>query len=158
MRYLIPTALVLVLSFLGMGCGPTGQVRQEYEYQKVKNVDATAEEIYDRALVWMAERFVSSNYAIQLRDEENRRIVANATADILFDHRMTAAPVEMNLIVEAREGRFRMTARRFEVGRLGNSPDTPLYAKHLPGVNDYLDGLRQQLADYIESGDFNEEW
>jgi len=133
-------------------------MRPDYEYQEVTEVDASAEQIYDESLAWMAETFESSNHAIQLRDEDNRRVVANAVIDLQTSP-TTFVDMEMTLIVEARDGRFRMTGRNFETVASGRYEMTRAVGeKEIDDLNSELDSLRSDLAAYTERDDGNEDW
>lgn len=143
------------LALLLTGCATTAPP-SSYEYQDVIEVDASAEQIYDRTLMWMAERFVSSQDAIQLKDEENRRIVANARQTMKVGSLGTSLPVEMTLMIEARENRFRFTGRNFTAEyQMGSAP---LAKSKEDEVQEELEVLAQELAIYIVSESASEDW
>jgi len=155
MQHTFPLAAVALLLFV-TGCATTGGAESdyEYEYQIVRSldVDADADAIYDRMLTWMAERFVSSQDAIQVRDPEERRIVANAQLDMPISTFGTNLPVDMSIIAEAREGRFRFTARNFIVESSAGAYSTrsALDESKEGEVEAEMNQLVQDLADYIE--------
>lgn len=112
MRY--ATLFLLAFAFVLAGCATT--LPPGTEYQEVRQVEGVkADEVYERSLNWMAETFVSANDAIQVRDDENNRLVANASMMIPG----SGVTADMSIIVEARDGRFRLTARNFGA-RLGS--------------------------------------
>lgn len=158
MKYLSTSAFVLAFALLLSGCAGSGQARSDYEYQKVKKVDAGAQEIYDQSLSWMAQRFESANSAIQLRDEDNRRIVANAVINVETSS-ITSLDYELDLIVEAKDGRFRMTGRNYHTIATGEyAVESPVMESTVDEVNARMDRLRSDLASYIESSNPDESW
>jgi hypothetical protein len=133
-------------------------MRGDYEYQKVQEVDASAQQIYDQSLSWMAQSFESSNHAIQLRDEDNRRIVANAVVD-LKTAPATFVDMEMDLIVEAKDGRFRMTGRNYETVASGQyEMERSIGEKEIDDVEAEMDSLRTNLKSYIQSDQDDDDW
>ena len=145
------TVFFVLASIFIISCRGAGEIRRDYEYQEVTKVDASAEQIYDQSLTWMAQAFEKSDDAIQLRDEENRRIVANAIVGVSFTD-IAVTNVEMDLIVEAKDGRFRMTGRNYQL--LSSSEyveDRPLREGHLEEVQKRMDSLRNDLKSYVKS-------
>jgi len=153
-------AIFTTAPLLLAGCATSGQTRADYEYQKVQEVDASADQIYTEAQAWMAERFVSSQDAIQLRDEENHRLVANAEKNMDVGTMGTSLPVEMDLIVEARDGRFRMTARNFIIrsSAAGQTTEVPPTEGNLGDIEAELDAIRTELAAYVEESQEEDDW
>lgn len=145
------TALFVVASISLMSCRGAGEIRRDYEYQKVTKVNASTEQIYDQSLTWMAQAFEESDDAIQLRDEENRRIVANAVVGVSFTD-IAVTNVEMDLILEAKDGRFRITGRNYQL--LSSSEyvePRPLRESHIKEVRERMNSLRNDLKTYIKS-------
>lgn len=150
------TFFLAALPFFFSGCAGTGPTRADYEYQKVTRVEASAEQIYNRALAWMAERFESANHAVQLRDEDNRRIISNASF-LLRTGSYTGFDVEMSLIVEAKDERFRVTGRNFrQVDKGLYDFEKPLRQSHIDDLEQKMDSLRTGLQSYIESSKSND--
>ena len=116
MRYATLLFACLLAAFASAGCASTKKIAPDTEYQAVRQVEGlSADAIYERSLSWMAENFVSANDAIQIRDDENSRLVANAALPVPD----TGFIANMNVIVEARDGRFRFTARNFSMRIMG---------------------------------------
>ena len=128
----------------------------DYEYQKVQEVDASADEIYLDAQAWMAEEYVSSQDAIQLRDEENHRIVANLLTEAEAGALGLNVDVRMDLVVEARDGRFRMTGRDIRPG--GTAMQSNPTKKQFEDISTKLDSMRVELATYIEQSQEDDDW
>lgn len=166
MQHTLPLAAVALLLFV-TGCATTGSGSEsdyEYEYQIVRSldVDADADAIYDRMLTWMAERFVSSQDAIQVRDPEERRIVANAQMDMPIGTFGANLPVEMTIITEARDGRFRFTARNLVMTPSAGTVEIrePLPERREDEADAEFDILAQEMATYIEEeqASENDDW
>lgn len=154
MRYLN----LLLLFGLIAGCAGTGEARSDYEYRQVTEVDASADEVYDQSLSWMAQAFEQSDDAIQLRDEDNRRIVSNAVI-VVETSAISALEYELDLIVEARDGRFRMTGRNYHTVASGQySMEHPVRESTVDDVRAKMDSLRVDLASFIESGRSDDDW
>ena len=156
MQHTLSLAAAAALLLLVAGCATTGSAESdyEYEYQIVRSldVDADADAIYDRMLTWMAERFVSSQDAIQVRDPEDRRIVANARMDMPIGTFGANLPVEMTIIAEARDGRFRFTARNLVMTPSAGNVEVrePLPERREDEADAEFDILAQEIATYIE--------
>jgi hypothetical protein len=146
------------LSFLvASGCASTSPstLPPDTEYQVVREVeDVSADEIYGRSLNWMAETFVSANDAIQVRDDENNRLVANA--ELLIPDLGGAASSEMSIIVEARDGRFRFTARNFRLNAMGTRAkmNEELYGDLKPKLKSQADELQSYIRGETEDTDW----
>ena len=161
-RRLMHSALLIVVFGLA-GCISKGQTVDpaSLEFQQVRSVEGQSkDQIYTAARSWMAERFTSSNEAIQMQDRESAKVVANA--EMAFPANMGLEQyISMNVIFEAREGRFRLTARDFHVERTDTGEiDQPLksqtyYDEH---VQPKLDALADDLARYAASSPENEDW
>lgn len=150
MRYATHIA-VTVLPLLIAGCTTT--LPPGTEYQVVREVEGvSADEIYERSLTWMAETFVSANDAIQVRDDENNRLVTNAEI-LVPDH---PASSEMSIIVEARDGRLRFTARNFRLSAMGMREriSEELYENLKPELKARADRLQRYIRGETEDTDW----
>jgi len=106
----------------------------------------------------MAQAFEQSDDAIQLRDEDNRRIVSNAVI-VVETSAISALEYELDLIVEARDGRFRMTGRNYHTVASGQySMEHPVRESTVDDVRAKMDSLRVDLASFIESGRSDDDW
>jgi len=84
------------------------QVRNVVESKGVK-----ANEAYDRALIWFAKSLGNANWAVQIRDPQGKRIVANVKyhctintgSDILGNQNMIGFIADF----QAKDDRFRLT-------------------------------------------------
>mgnify|MGYP006432047549 CR=1 FL=1 len=96
---------------------------------------------------------------IQIRDEANHKIVAKLRRDIDVGLMGLPFPAEMNLIVEARDGRFRMTARDFVI-KSDNTGRTIRRAtsRDYDDIEADLDELRFDLKQYIQAEAAEEDW
>ena len=153
-------ALPLAAALLFSGCAGTGEARSDYEYREVTQVDASADEIYDQSLSWMAQRFEGANSAIQLRDEGNKRVVANAII-LVETSSISALEYELDLIVEAKDGRFRMTGRNYHTvahGEYSEIAEQPVRESTVDDVRSHMDSLRIDLASYIETSKSEDDW
>ncbi len=83
------------------------QVRNVIEVKGVKAGDA-----YDRALVWFAKSLVNANWAVQIRDKPNGRIVANMTLqcpELTNAMDSWAQNVSFTADFQAKDDRYRLT-------------------------------------------------
>lgn len=149
MRHATPLFVICVVL---ASCAPT-RLAADTEYQEVREVEAlSADQIYERSLLWMAERFNSANDAIQIRDDEDNRLVANASVYIPGKD----VNSDMGIIVEAREGRFRFTARNFgmQVGSFDSYMTPELYEELKPE----LQALASELQSYVRGESEDADW
>lgn len=143
----------LLLCLLLVGCASTKKIAPDTEFEQVRRVEGlSADEIYDRSLTWMAENFVSANDAIQIRDDENNRLVANATLPVPG----TGATAGMNVIVEARDGRFRFTSRNFSMHIMGmeDRMTRGMYQDLKPELERRVSDLEQYIEGEAEDTDW----
>jgi hypothetical protein len=160
MKYLysLVFAFPLAAGLLFAGCTGSGEARSDYEYREVTQVDASADEIYDQSLSWMAQRFEGANSAIQLRDQDNKRVVANAII-LVETSSISALEYELDLIVEAKDGRFRMTGRNYHTVSDGKySIESPVMESTVEDVTARMNSLRADLASYIETSKSDDDW
>ena len=154
----VPTRLfLLLLAVVLVRCVGSNATRSpDYEYQEVQEVEASADEIYLDAQAWMAEEYVSSQDAIQLRDEENHRIIANLLTEAEAGALGLNIDFRMDLVVEARDGRFRMTGRDIVLvpGEIEMNPTR----KQFETISTKLDSMRVELATYIEQSQEEDDW
>jgi hypothetical protein len=154
----IPTRLfLLLLAVVLVRCVGSNATRSpDYEYQEVQEVEASADEIYLDAQAWMAEEYVSSQDAIQLRDEENHRIIANLLTKAEAGALGLNIDFRTDLVVEARDGRFRMTGR--DIGLGGTAMQSNPTKKQFEDISTKLDSMRVELATYIEQSQEEDDW
>jgi len=152
MRYAMPT-MALALLLIG-GCTST-KLPSDTEYQTVRDVEsASADQIYERSLSWMAETFVSANEAVQVRDDENNRLITNASIPIPG----YAGNSRMSIIVEARDGRFRFTARNFRARPTALSMDVPMNTDLYEDLKPELKSQADELQSYIRGETRDADW
>ena len=152
MRYAVPS-MVLALLLIG-GCTST-KLPSDTEYQTVRDVEgASADQIYERSLSWMAETFVSANEAVQVRDDENNRLVTNASIRIPG----YAGFSEMSIIVEARDERFRFTARNFRARTRAMSMRVPMNTDLYEDLKPELKSQADDLQSYIRGEAEDTDW
>ena len=92
---------------------PRNEETGKYEYQEVVDVEGTQAEIYSRARVWVADRYVSARSVIELEDEASGVLVIKGLFGEVF--------VRHTVRIEAREGRYRCTISGF-VLEVGSQP------------------------------------
>jgi Domain of unknown function (DUF4468) with TBP-like fold len=98
----------LVLVMVGCASAPPGPP-VDPTYQTV--IDApglTAAQVYNRALAWVSETFVSAKAVIDLADPSTGRIVCRPATG--FSYLTAYIHVSYKLIIECRDGRVRFTA------------------------------------------------
>jgi hypothetical protein len=152
MRYATPIIALALL--LISGCTST-KLPSDTEYQTVRDVEgASADQIYERSLNWMAETFVSANEAVQVRDDENDRLVTNASIRIPG----YAGFSEMSIIVEARDERFRFTARNFQARTTAMSMRVPMNTDLYEDLKPKLKSRADELQSYIRGETEDTDW
>lgn len=107
-------AALLALSLAALsGCAALAPVPVTIgPYEVVQQAPGkTQAQIHDRARLWLAQNLGNSNYAaVQIRDRAAGMLVTNAVAAMPVGAFGTAVDVRFSMQVEAREGRYRVTA------------------------------------------------
>lgn len=149
-------AAFLFVAFAGCA-GTEGITRKPYSYSTVIEVEGSPDQLYDGTSSWMAERFVSSQDAIQLRDPESNKIIAKANREMPVGSMRAPAEVRMNLIVETREGRFRLRARNVKVFYEMTGSHNPRLSVH-DVITEELDALAVDLKSYLGNVSEKDDW
>ncbi|TFH40621.1 MAG: DUF4468 domain-containing protein [Chrysiogenales bacterium] len=140
---------VIVLS----GCGRLVKVQEnERTIRQVFSVQLSKDEIYDRSLEWSAKRLSRVNDDIVVKDREKGMIIARGTGvyseyfDFLVDREFS-----YTLMIEAREGRYRITFDNFVVyydeRQLKSS--TAIFKFEINKIRKQLDRLSDDLREYL---------
>lgn len=147
------TAVVLTLNEQG-----------QYHYQAVIEAPGAPDQLYDRAMAWIALNYVSANDVVQLSDRENRQIIAKGAWSV---RQMLAAMwINHTLQIEAREGRYRVTYGQFTAeNQSGRSGEIPFESRSLMRGGAFrrqaAELITDQLADLqraMASGSTQEDW
>ena len=103
--------------------------RGQYEYQAVFEAPASPDEIYDRALAWIALNYRSANDVIQLKDDQNDKIIAKGT--FITTNLFSEVSIRHTLQIEARDGRYRVTYGPFVYQGGPTAPEFPFESRHI---------------------------
>jgi len=85
-----------------------------YYEEVVAVADLSAKEIYDKALIWMARNYVSSNDVIQIKDDNAFMIIGRGGSQV-FDEFGGAHPTSHMIRFDARDQRYRVRFYDFYV-------------------------------------------
>ncbi|MDQ2077756.1 DUF4468 domain-containing protein [Marinimicrobium sp. ABcell2] len=105
-------------AILASGCATTGISEDnlqaltldngELEYNHVHSVDGVSdEELYDRAMQWMARNYRSANDVIQLEDRDGKRVIGKGAFSVPF--MMITSTVRHTIQIDTRDGRYRLS-------------------------------------------------
>lgn len=79
-----------------------------FSIEVIQDVDMPREKIFDNALLWLAETFVSSKKLIDLQDRGLGTIIGNVGDDIKIGWGVTL-PISYKIRIDVRDNKYRMT-------------------------------------------------
>ncbi|MCW7460184.1 DUF4468 domain-containing protein [Leptospira bandrabouensis] len=132
--------------------------REERKVEKIYTTNLTKKQIYDRSLVYFAKSLGNSNFAIQIKDESNGRIVSQVSYDCKkyrTFYALNRVTANFNIDLTAKDSKYRII---FDDIRLNiysdNGPqfiNEPSNKEELSLVEEgCIEPLRKQLIDGIE--------
>lgn len=135
---------------------------EERSLQKVHEIKLSKNEIYDRALEWMAQTFVDSKAVIELKDKENGKIIGKGMSSFNVDSGLILVPIpcRFTLILEAKDNKYRTTYDNF-TGMWGKYHNEPIPLKHKPhidSIKNVMIELDKSLYDYLNKAKSNSQW
>lgn len=101
MRALIFGIALLVSGAINASEGP-------FEFVQVHEVEATSDQIFDSARMWIAETFQSGKDVTDLADKEMGVIIGNGRINLKHGF-MTKTPAGFKMKIDVKDGRFRTT-------------------------------------------------
>jgi len=116
-----------------------------YQYQEVLEAPGTADELYDRAMTWVALRYNSANDVVQLRDKENHRIIVKGNWQQAAYLGMATLFIHHTLQVETRDGRYRVSYGSFLVENAGSPGVLTAFESNMAGGK----GIRRKAGDRV---------
>lgn len=138
----------------------------ERQYQKVVEVEFTKQEIYQKALMWMAESFRSSKEVIEHKNSEEGKIIGNTIVTINFGEGIYVPhvmDVRMTIIIEMKDRRIRFTAKNLIYSDLiimgVYIPESHLeYKEQLDKITPQIDMLINDFKNYLKESSKLDEW
>ncbi len=139
-KFFILVACLFFIGCAGMQIAP----EREMSYQKTYDIpNMSKSAIYDKALFWMAETFVSSKRVIELKDKENGKIIGNGITSIhaglgvYSDYGYT-------MIIDTKDNRVKLTYKNLQ-----HVDGTGILAGRLKKVKLKLEALSNDLYNYL---------
>ena len=113
--------LGLMAFALLVGTQPAG-ASDPLSFEVIKEVDLSKEQIFDRALLWLASTGRSSKDVVEYKDKTLGTIVGNSTTEIVLQGPVVSMkiPVKFGLKIDTKEKRYRMTFGQVRVTIGGN--------------------------------------
>lgn len=117
------SGLILSLAFLA-GCASNSQppipddqkvkleeVNGNFQYTEVVREPGSAEELYDRARVWVTRNYVSANEVIQLDDKDNKQLIVKGV--FTGSYLLNKVWLYHTLEIRTKEGRYQIRYDNF---------------------------------------------
>jgi len=149
-KKLFYAAAILILWVAATSAHGQDKFQEVYKVPKMSK-----QQIYDRALAWTAESFVDAKSVIQMNDRDVGKIIGRGTARFGF-----GTPAEYTMIIEAKDGRYRVTFKDF-IALWGNPPGSwrrPVKkAKYLNQLIDNSRSLASSLFSFMQKADQEDE-
>lgn len=146
------------LSLLVIICcfASTAAAQKDLEYQRVVDVQASADQIYAAERQRLAEEMVSSQDVIQVDDRDNGVITGNFILTMPIGFRISRnIKVRFTSTIEARDGRFRYTAKNFvgvvHVQGQGISYLDDMHERIVGRIPAFMDEYTNEIRDYINA-------
>lgn len=100
-------ALLIALSLL-FGTAHAGG--PDFAYEAIQETNASQGEIYDRAVVWVAETFSSAKEVLQFNDKQLGKIVANGTVSVKVGSGFMAieTPCSFKMKIDIKDKKYRV--------------------------------------------------
>jgi len=147
--YFFPLLIICLTLF---SCTPSRETSlSERTLQRVIDLPGlTQKQIYDKALEWMAKKYVSANEVIQLKDPDNGKIIGKGITD--FTNYTATIPCEYSITIETKDGKCRVTCDQF-IGLWGEYKGRSpiLYENHVYEVRTNLANLIDNLSVFLKN-------
>lgn len=137
-------ALVVLSGCAGLAEAPAS----ELQYQQVREVDLTKDQIFDKTQEWLALTFVDSKEVIEVANRDTGKVIGQGSTDIV--DMMVVTPVTMTITVEAKPERYRLTFNNYTAYYDG-SPYGVSTAGAADAINEKARSLDRSLFDYLSS-------
>ncbi len=128
----------------------------DFTYEFVKEVPMKKEEIYEGAILWIAENFKSNKPVIDMKDKDLGKILGIGTTKVdvsrpeLFLGSIGGAiykPYMFNFKIDIKENKYRITFSK--VRDIDNKPTTYYEAIYEQKVHDRFAQLANELNEYL---------
>ena len=143
-KLLAATAMLVLAGCAGMAQAPASDL----QYQNVREVDLTKDQIFDKTQEWFARTFVDSKAVIEVANRNTGTIIGGASADIV--DMMVLTPVRMTISVEAKPQRYRVTYDNYAALYEG-SPYAVSTAGSASAITEKAKALDQSLYEYLNN-------
>lgn len=82
-----------------------------FTYEAIEQTNASQSDIYDRAVVWVAETFKSSKEILQFQDKQIGKIIGNGTVSLKVGSGFMAAnvPCTFKMKIDIKDKKYRVT-------------------------------------------------
>lgn len=100
-----------LLVAIGLLFGTAHAAGPAYTYESIQDAAASQGEIYDRAVVWVAETFSSAKEVLQFNDKQIGKIVANGTVSVKVGSGFMAidVPCSFKMKIDIKDKKYRVT-------------------------------------------------
>lgn len=154
--------LLVITFFLISGCAVTKQAPvappDDLTLQEVHEIALSKDAIFARSLEWMAQTFVDSTQAIELRDKENGKIIGKGMTE--FYNGEMPTPCRFTIMIEAKDNKYRVTYSNF-TGMWGDARNLPRplwHDGHIEQVKAKLRKLDATLYAYLSEEKNRKDW
>ena len=126
----------------------------------VKDIQMSKNEIYDNAILWLAESFKWSKAVIDLKDREIGTIAVNSSVDIKI-YFGVGASAKFKLKIDIKENKYRLKFSNV-IMVFSTGPETPIEEakrKYLePKVIEKFNEISASLESYLLNAEKNKAW
>ena len=127
MKYLILLAFILPIKLFAQNDSLPKNEEGIIEYKDIVTVEsATADQLYSRGKLFVAQNFKSGKEVTQMNDDAGKQIVGNGTLAVTFRALGSVHPggfVSYRLTIQCKEGKYRFTIKEFTHDGVGNLND-----------------------------------
>ena len=143
--------LFLAVTILALaGCAGLSEApASDLQYQKVREIDLTKDQIFDKTQEWFALAFVDSKAVIEVANRNTGKIIGKGSTDIVEMGVIT--PARMTISVEAKPQRYRVTYDNYTALYKG-SPYAVSTVGDANALTEKAKALDQSLYEYLSNG------
>jgi len=105
------TAYLVLLCVFLFGCGTyMAQPPEKTRYEHIKETTLPPDQVYDKALQWIASTFRSAKAVIEYQDKASGRIIGNGQVDFNRVSRMgVVLPLTFTMTFDVKPGKYKMS-------------------------------------------------
>ncbi len=150
--------VICLAALLSSGCVILSTERApeaERSIESIREVPLKQNQIYDKAIEWLAKNFVDSKQVIEVQNRETGTIIGKGVTTFINGGGLIAAtiPCRFTVTIEAKDGRYRVVYDNFTGmwGQAENYPQPVVTKAHLYQVRDNIEVMDQELFNYVSA-------